>query len=87
MKSIRQKLVIYTLLLVVLPFLFSNIASSYYMNLNYEKELEENNKGLANSLADQVASFIEKGYSMTEQITLNSVMQKQTAQHMAQLII
>lgn len=72
MKSIRQKLVIYTLLLVVLPFLFSNIANSYYMNLNYEKELEKNNRGLANSLADQVASFIEKGYSMTEQITLNN---------------
>lgn len=39
MKSIRQKLVIYTLILVVLPFLISTIANSIYMKQSYEKEL------------------------------------------------
>lgn len=72
MKSIRMKLTIFTLLLVIAPFLISNIANSIYMNKNYEKELEENNTILVNSLADQVEAFIEKGYRITEQITLNN---------------
>lgn len=72
MKSIRQKLVIYTLLLVVLPFFISTVANNFYMRQNYEKELEQNNKVLASSIADQVTAFIQEGYSLTEQIAFNS---------------
>jgi methyl-accepting chemotaxis protein len=72
MKSIRQQLIIFTLLLVIVPLLSSNLANTYYMNQNYAKELEENNKTLAASLSAQVTAFIEKGYSITEQIALNS---------------
>lgn len=71
MKSIRQKLVIYTLILVVLPFLISTIANSIYMKQSYEKELEKNNNMLANSIADQVAAFIQEGYALTEQIAID----------------
>ncbi|MDF2540470.1 MAG: hypothetical protein K0S47_188 [Herbinix sp.] len=70
MKSLRTQLIIFTLLLVILPFFVSNVANIFYMNQSYEKELEENNKLLANSLSDQVTSFIDKGYSITEQIAL-----------------
>ena len=71
MKSIRQKLVVYTLLLVVLPFAISTIANSVYMRQSYEKELEKNNSMLANSIADQVTAFIQEGYALTEQIAIN----------------
>jgi len=72
MKTIRQKLVIFTLLLIVLPFAISNIATSLYMNVKYKQELENNNMVLANSLADQVSSFLQKGYAITEQLANNS---------------
>lgn len=72
MKSIRMRLTIFTLLLVITPFLLSNIANSIYMNMNYEKEIQENNTILVNSLADQVEAFIQKGYGITEQIALNN---------------
>jgi methyl-accepting chemotaxis protein len=72
MKTIRQKLTIYTLLLIILPFAISNIATGLYMNVKYKQELEKNNMVLANSLADQVTAFIQKGYAITEQITSNS---------------
>lgn len=72
MTSIRKKLIIYTLLLVFIPFLISNIASVYYLNLNYGEELEERSTELADSLSDQVRAFIDKGYSITEQMTFNN---------------
>lgn len=72
MKTIRQKLIFYTLLLVVLPFIISNIATSYYMSANYKQELEDSNTVLANSLADQVTAFIQRGYAITEQVTYQS---------------
>lgn len=79
MKSIRMRLTIFTLLLVIAPFLLSNIANSIYMNMNYEKELEQNNTVLVNSLADQVEAFIEKGYRTTEQIALNNDVKRMDA--------
>lgn len=72
MKSIRQKLVISTLLLVILPLLISNIININYISKNYVKELGDNSTVLADSISDQVTSFIEKGYSITEQLALNS---------------
>ncbi len=72
MKSIKQKLVISTLALVILPFLISNFATNFYMKSSYQKELAEENKALATTLADQVTSFIQRGFSITEQITFNN---------------
>ena len=72
MKTIRQKLIVYTLLLIIVPFAISNIATGSYMNIKYKQELENNNMVLANSLADQVAAFIQRGYAITEQLANNS---------------
>ena len=72
MKSIRQKLIFYTLLLIILPFLTSIILNSIYMNKTYSKELEKNNQVLASLIADQVTTFVDKSYSITEQIAMNN---------------
>ncbi|MDF2588184.1 MAG: hypothetical protein K0S41_2025 [Anaerocolumna sp.] len=72
MKSIRHQLTTFTLFLVVLSFFILAISNGLYLNLTYQKELEQNNELLANTLADQVTAFIEKGYSITEQITFNN---------------
>ncbi len=71
MKSLRNQLVVFTLSLIVVPFLISNIANSYYMTRDYEKELIKSNEILASTIADQITAFIGQGYAITEQITLN----------------
>lgn len=71
MKSIRQKLVFYTLLLVIIPYVTTTAANLFYMRKNYEEELNRNNQLLANSIADQVTAFIEEGFSLTEQIAVS----------------
>lgn len=72
MKTIRQKLIVNALLLIILPFAISTIATGSFMNVTYKQELESRNEELASSLADQVTAFIQKGYSITEQIANNN---------------
>ncbi|BCN30524.1 methyl-accepting chemotaxis protein [Anaeromicropila herbilytica] len=72
MKSIKNKLIVNTLVLVVVPILVYMLANSIYMKDKYEKELNHNNRVQAESLSDQVTTFIEKGYAITEQLALNN---------------
>ena len=67
--SLRQKLVAMTLLLVMIPLVVSLLTTSIFMSKSYEKEMRENNAMLASSVADQVASFMEKGYSVIDQLS------------------
>ncbi|WP_312651490.1 methyl-accepting chemotaxis protein [Proteiniclasticum sp.] len=71
-QSIGKKLVVMTLLMVIVPLLVSNIASLTYMNTNYVQEMEKNNGVLADAIADQVNAFVEKGFNVTEQLSVNS---------------
>ena len=71
MKSIRAQLITITLLLIAIPFILSNLINGYYLSNEYEKELLENNTTLATMISDQVRSFIDKAYSLTEVVALN----------------
>ncbi|MGE5633452.1 MAG: methyl-accepting chemotaxis protein [Caulobacteraceae bacterium] len=72
MKSIKHKLIIVTLILVIAPFLVSNLLNNYFITSDYQKNMEENSKALASSIADYVKLFVEKAYSITEEIANNS---------------
>lgn len=76
MKSIRSKLIIFILLLVTLPFLISSIANMVYMNSKYSVELENNNVILAHAIGDQVTAFIDKGFTISEQLSKNSTLRE-----------
>ncbi len=71
-QSIGKKLIVMTLLMVVVPLLVSNIASLTYMNSNYVQEMEKNNGVLADAISDQVSAFVEKGFNVTEQLSVNN---------------
>lgn len=71
-QSIGKKLVGMTLLMVIVPLLVSNIASLTYMNTNYVQEMEMNNGVLADAISDQVRAFVEKGFNVTEQLSVNN---------------
>ena len=53
MKSIQKKLVIFTLILVILPFALSNVFNYLYMSSNYEKEIASSNEQVANLIGAQ----------------------------------
>lgn len=72
MKSIKYKLIIVMLILVVAPFIVSNILNNYFITRDYQTNIEESSKALSNSIADCVKLFIEKAYSITEEIANNN---------------
>jgi len=72
MKSIKHKLIAVTLILVIAPFAFSNLLNNYFITKDYEKDIRENSMALSSSIADYVRLFIEKAYSITEELANNS---------------
>lgn len=71
-KKIGTKLVVMTLLMVITPLLVSNAASLLYINKNYVEEMEVNNKVLADAISNQVGSFVERAYMITQQLSQNN---------------
>lgn len=72
MKSIKKKLVLFTLLLVTLPFVLSNVVNYLYMNSSYNTVLAKNNKKAASLTALQVAEFMNKSYAATETMSVSN---------------
>ncbi|WP_341876316.1 methyl-accepting chemotaxis protein [Defluviitalea saccharophila] len=68
MKSIRKQLISVMLLLVIIPFIISNVVGYIFISKGFKESLEENNKMLAIAIADNVRGFIDKAYSTTEEI-------------------
>ncbi|WP_129598699.1 methyl-accepting chemotaxis protein [Anaerophilus nitritogenes] len=76
MKKLKHQFMVIILLIVVIPFVISSIINYYFISTNYKKDMEKNNQFLAHSIASQVNLFIEKAYSITEDITNNSQIKK-----------
>jgi methyl-accepting chemotaxis protein len=57
------------LLLIIVPFIISNVVGYIMITKGFTKDLEENNKILATSISDNVTTFVEKAYSITEEIS------------------
>ena len=72
MKSIKTRLAIIMLLLVLIPLLGINVTNYYFITDNYIKQIESNHSTLANTLSNGVSSFITTAYSVTEEIVHNS---------------
>ncbi len=69
MNSLRKQLVTIMLLLIILPFIISNVIGYFLITKGFTKDLEENNKILAASISDNVTAFVDKAYSITEEIS------------------
>ena len=72
MKSIRQKLMLYTLLLIAVPLIISTASSISYMKNSYQTEMQDSNQNVAISISTQVNSYLAKGFAVTEQISMNN---------------
>jgi methyl-accepting chemotaxis protein len=59
-------------LLVIIPFIFSNVLGYYFISKDFKKKIESTEIDMANAVADNVSAFIDKAYSITEQLANNN---------------
>jgi methyl-accepting chemotaxis protein len=69
MKSLRKQLIIIMLLLILLPFVISNAVGYLFISKGFSDELEANNETLALSISDNVSTFVESAYKITEEVS------------------
>jgi methyl-accepting chemotaxis protein len=72
MKSIKMSLLVLIISVFAVSFLFVNVFGSFLISSFYQEQIEKNHRNLALSISLNVKSFIEKAYSITEQIAANS---------------
>ncbi|TCO71016.1 methyl-accepting chemotaxis protein [Marinisporobacter balticus] len=72
MKKLKHQLIGIMILLVIIPFIASNMMGYYFIVKDYQIEMENNNTILANSISGNVAAFIDKAYAITEEISYNN---------------
>lgn len=72
MKSIKKQLIVLILLLVLIPVAITNISYYYSASKSIKEQVESNNKSVASAVGSNVESFVEKAYSLTEEIVNNS---------------
>ncbi|MBV7272466.1 methyl-accepting chemotaxis protein [Clostridiaceae bacterium UIB06] len=71
MKSIKNQLVIAAVLLVIFPIIITNVVCSYYFSNSISSSVVNNNKRLSSTIADGVKDFIDKAYTLTEEMAQN----------------
>ncbi len=71
MKSIKNKLITFTVLLVLLPVLITNFVCYYYFSSSISSSVIDNNKKLSSTISDGVKDFIDKAYTLTEEMAQN----------------
>ncbi|MDW8801718.1 methyl-accepting chemotaxis protein [Clostridium sp. A1-XYC3] len=68
MKSIKNQLIFSAILLIIIPTLITNLIYSYYFSNNIKKNIIDNNKQLSSTIARSVKDFINKSYTLTQQM-------------------
>lgn len=71
MKSIKNQLVIAAIFLVIFPVIITNFICSYYFSNSISSSVIDNNKRLSSTIADGVKDFIDKAYTLTEEMAQN----------------
>lgn len=76
MKSIKNKLILVTLILVLIPLIGSTLLGFYLSYNDLKEKAFTDQTTLANSVADNVSAFVTKGYSLTELLAYNESITK-----------
>lgn len=68
MKSIKHQLISAAILLVIVPVIITNFVYSYYFSNTLQANIIESNKRLSSTVADGVKDFIDKSYTLTQEM-------------------
>ncbi|MGC5325131.1 methyl-accepting chemotaxis protein [Brevibacillus sp. SYSU BS000544] len=72
MKSLKAQLILSSMLLVLVPLLFSNSLSYYFFSNHIEDSTESQALSTAHNIADQVSAFVDKSYTLNEVLSKSS---------------
>lgn len=87
MKSIKTQLITIIVLVALIPLLISAAAFSFYMTNDTTKLVEKNNLIVTQSIADNVSGFVEKAYSLTEEMANNPVVRAYNPEGQKQILV
>lgn len=69
MKSIKNQLIIFAILIVGIPFIISNLISDHYMSTQLKQDAHSSNELLAKTIGNSVYDYMAKSYALTEELT------------------
>ncbi|RKD23639.1 methyl-accepting chemotaxis sensory transducer with Cache sensor [Caminicella sporogenes DSM 14501] len=72
MKSIRSELMLVMVLLILIPFILSNLFGYYLISSNFKEKVKGIESDTASAVADSVREFIDKAYCVTQQLANNN---------------
>lgn len=72
MKTIKKQMVVAILLLVLIPLMISMGVGYYLLSTGFQDYIKRDNREYVNHIADNVKNFIDKAYSVTEDVAYNS---------------
>ncbi len=72
MKSIKTQLIVLILILVVIATGITNLSYYYSTSGSMRSQVENNNQTVAKAVASNVESFVQKSYTLSEEIVNNS---------------
>lgn len=72
MKSIRNQFSIVMVLLVIVPFIASNVLGYCFISNNYNKQMKDDELKVVDIISDNVRGFIDKAYSITTELAYNN---------------
>lgn len=72
MQSIKKQLILIMLLILIVPLVASNLVSYYFITNKYYDQIRTNHLTIASSLSENVSTFIDKAYLITEEIADNN---------------
>ncbi len=71
MQSIKKQLILIMLLILIVPIVALNLISYYFITHKYQSQIENNLLTITSSISENVSSFIDKAYFVTEEIVDN----------------
>lgn len=71
MKTIRSQLVLVIAILALTPFIITNLVSYYLIATRFERHVHDNNLMFSVALSQNIQTFLEKAYAITETLALS----------------
>ncbi len=72
MHSIKKQLIFVMLLILIVPLALSNLIGFYFVTERYQGQIKDNHSAIASSISENVSSFIDKAYIVTEELADNN---------------
>lgn len=87
MKSIKKQFVVLILALVLIPIAIVDLSYYFFASDVIKSQVENNNRVIANSVSKDVQSFVQKAYSISEEIVNNSDVKSMTPDKQKKVLV